>query len=72
MPIKKVLDAQQVNYFSNYYFKIKALKDTIIIRRTKIAAIKAYRSYHAKGKKLEWQGKWVGNKFEDTNAPSLT
>lgn len=66
------LDPQQINYFSNYYFKIKASKDKTIVRKTKAAAIKAYRYYHSNGKDLEWLGKWVGSKFEETNAPLLS
>ena len=64
-------NAQQENYYSNYYFKIKASKDTTIVRKTKAAAIKAYWYYHAEGKDLEWLGKWVGNQFEETNPPML-
>lgn len=70
--IDKMSSPQQENYYSNYYFKIKAAKDTTIVRRTKTAAIKAYRYYYAEGKDLEWLGKWVGNRFEETNPPMLS
>jgi len=69
--IDNVWDAQQENYYNIYYFKIKASKDITIVRRTKEKAISAYKYYQAKGKHLEWLGKWVGNKFEETNLPFI-
>jgi len=67
--IDKVRNTQQESYFSNYYLKIKASKDITIVRKTKEAAIKAYQYYLDKGRNIEWLGKWVGNKFEETNPP---
>jgi len=60
----------QEGYYENYYFVIKSpTKETTIRRATKQAALNAFQHYLSLGKELEWQGKWTGNAFQDTETP---
>jgi hypothetical protein len=54
-----------------YYFMIKSVPNNITIyRKTKEAALAAYRKYEKAGKEIEWLGKWDGKKFTDSSFPA--
>lgn len=54
-----------------YYFTIKSVPNNITIyRKSKEAAMAAYRKYEKAGKEIEWLGKWDGKKFVESNTPA--
>lgn len=54
-----------------YYFTIKSVPNNItIFRKTKEAAMTAFRKYERAGKEIEWLGKWDGKKFVENAMPA--
>ncbi len=54
-----------------YYFTIKSVPNNItIFRKTKAAAVAAFRKYQKAGKEIEWLGKWDGKKFTEDSMPA--
>ncbi|MEL6923152.1 MAG: hypothetical protein AAFO94_03820, partial [Bacteroidota bacterium] len=70
---KIIYDMRSKNYsmgVGNYYFKISASMQNIMIKRTsKAEAIRTFLNYKKLGKSCEWLGKWEGKKFSETTAP---
>ena len=55
-----------------YYFTIKSAPNNItIFRKSKEAAVNAYRKYKKAGKEIEWLGKWNGKEFTENSTPVL-
>jgi hypothetical protein len=55
-----------------YYFTVKSVPNNItIFRKTKEAAVEAFRSYKSVGKEVEWLGRWDGKKFTESTVPEV-
>ncbi|MCB0557760.1 MAG: hypothetical protein H6573_16795 [Lewinellaceae bacterium] len=54
-----------------YYFTIKSVPNNITIsRKSKEAAVSAFKKYKKAGKEIEWLGKWTGKEFTENNIPT--
>lgn len=54
-----------------YYFTIKSVPNNItIFRKTKEAAVTAFKKYKKAGKEIEWLGKWNGKEFTESSTPA--
>lgn len=54
-----------------YYFMIKSVPNNItIFRKTREAALDAFRKYKSAGKEIEWLGKWDGKQFTEDSVPA--
>ena len=54
-----------------YYFTIKSVPNNItIFRKTREAAVTAFKKYKRAGKEIEWLGKWNGKEFTESSMPA--